>query len=149
MILWLRCNVPMCVAFESVSVAGMRPGGLADSCAMPGPPALGTNYQLAGAGVNLPFHLLARGEYQHVGRKPEGGGFVSLPVREFRGALVRQFESKGIDLGLNLFIASGYGGQTVETLALPGEGEPFDRLTGFPLRSYITGSITYRLRRRH
>ena len=98
---------------------------------------------------NLPFHLLARGEYQHVGRKPEGGGFVSLPVREFRGALVRQFESKGIDLGLNLFIASGYGGQTVETLALPGEGEPFDRLTGFPLRSYITGSITYRLRRRH
>ena len=27
MLLWLRCHVPMCVAFESVSVAGMRRGG--------------------------------------------------------------------------------------------------------------------------
>ncbi len=27
MLLWLRCNVPLCVAFESVSVAGMRRGG--------------------------------------------------------------------------------------------------------------------------
>ena len=97
----------------------------------------------------LPFHLVARGEYEHVGRKPEGGGFVSVPVREFRGALVRPFESKGVDLGLNVFLASGYGGQTVETLALPGEGEPFDRLTGFPLRSYVTASVTYHLRRGH
>ena len=27
MLLWLRCHTPMCVAFESVSVAGMRRGG--------------------------------------------------------------------------------------------------------------------------
>jgi 2-dehydropantoate 2-reductase len=27
MVLWLRCHAPMCVAFESVSVAGMRRGG--------------------------------------------------------------------------------------------------------------------------
>ena len=27
MILWLRCHVPMCIAFESASVAGMRRGG--------------------------------------------------------------------------------------------------------------------------
>ena len=27
MILWLRCHTPMCVAFESVSVAGVRRGG--------------------------------------------------------------------------------------------------------------------------
>ena len=27
MILWLRCHVPLCIAFESVSVAGMRRGG--------------------------------------------------------------------------------------------------------------------------
>ena len=27
MLLWLRCHVPMCVAFESVSVAGVRRGG--------------------------------------------------------------------------------------------------------------------------
>lgn len=27
MVLWLRCHVPMCIAFESISVAGMRRGG--------------------------------------------------------------------------------------------------------------------------
>ena len=95
----------------------------------------------------LPFHLLARGEYEHVGIKPLGGGFDSVPVREFRGAIIRPFESKGFDVGVNFFIASGYGGQTVETLALPGEGEPFDRVTGFPLRSYVTASFTYHFRR--
>jgi len=95
----------------------------------------------------LPFHLVARGEYEHVGIKPLGGGFVSVPVREFRGALQRSFQSIGIDLGLNVFIASGYGGQTVETLALPGEGDPFDRVTGFPLRSYISASVSYHFRR--
>ena len=43
---------------------------------------------------------------------------------------------------MNLFIAGGYGGQTVETLALANEGEPFERITGFPLRSYVTASFT-------
>jgi hypothetical protein len=66
----------------------------------------------------LPFHLQARGEYEHVGRKPLGDGFIAVPVREFRGALIRPFESAGIDLGVNFFIASGYGGQTLEILAL-------------------------------
>jgi hypothetical protein len=96
----------------------------------------------------LPFHLQARGEYEHVGRKPLGDGFVAVPVREFRGAIIRPFESAGIDVGVNFFIASGYGGQTLETLALPGEGEPFERITGFPLRSYVTASFTYRFRHR-
>jgi len=95
----------------------------------------------------LPFHLVARGEYEHVGKKPLGDGFVAVPVREFRGALLRPFESKGFDIGLNFFIASGYGGQTLETLALPGEGEPFERITGFPLRSYVTASFNYHFRR--
>ncbi len=95
----------------------------------------------------LPFHLLARGEYVHVGIKPLGGSFDSVPVRVFRGAIIRPFESKGFDVGVNVFIASGYGGQTVLTLVLPGEGEPFDRVTGFPLRSYATASFTYHFRR--
>jgi hypothetical protein len=96
----------------------------------------------------LPFHMLARGEYEEVGRKPLGDGFVAVPVREFRGALIRPFEKTGIDVGLNFFIASGYGGQTLETLALPGEASPFERITGFPLKSYVTASITYHFRRR-
>ena len=113
----------------------------------PTPEAPRLIWDILGTIDKLPFHLVARGEYQHVGIKPLGGGFDSVPVREFRGALVRHFESKGIDVGLNIFIASGYGGQTVETLALPGEGDPFDRVTGFPLRSYVTASLTYHFRR--
>jgi hypothetical protein len=95
----------------------------------------------------LPFHLLARGEYEEVGRKPLGDGFVAVPVREFRGALIRPFASKGIDVGVNFLIAAGYGGQTLETLALPGEGSAFERITGLPLKSYVTTSFTYHFRR--
>ena len=96
----------------------------------------------------LPLHVVARGEYEQVGRKPLGDGFVALPVREFRGALIRPFASKGIDVGVNFLIASGYGGQTLETLALPGEGLPFERITGLRLKSYVTASFTYHFRRR-
>lgn len=46
-----------------------------------------------------------------------------------------------------MFIASGYGGQTLETLALPGEDAPFERITGFPLKSYVSASYTYYFRR--
>jgi hypothetical protein len=77
-----------------------------------------------------------------------GDGFVAIPVREFRGSLVRPFESKGIEVGLNFLIARGYGGQTLETLALPGETVPFERITGYPLKSYVTASLTYHFRRR-
>jgi hypothetical protein len=96
----------------------------------------------------LPFHLVARGQYEEVGRKPLGDGFNAVPVREFRGAVIRPFPSKGFDIGVNTFIVSGYGGQTLETLALPGEGSPFERVTGFPLRSYVSASFTYYFRRR-
>jgi hypothetical protein len=97
---------------------------------------------------HLPFHLLARGEYEDVGRKPLGDGFVAVPVREFRCAVIRPFQSKGFDIGVNAFIASGYGGQTLETFALPGEGAPFERITGFPLTSYVSASFTYYFRHR-
>ena len=40
---------------------------------------------------------MARSEHEHVGRKPLGDGFVAFPVRGFRGAIVRPFQSKGID----------------------------------------------------
>jgi hypothetical protein len=63
---------------------------------------------------------VARGEYEEVGRKPlgpddAGNPLVSVPVREFRGALVRPFASRGFDLGLNFRIVSGYGGHTGES----------------------------------
>ena len=113
----------------------------------PTPEAPRLIWSVLGAIEKLPFHLVARGEYEHVGIKPLGGGFNSVPVREFRGAIIRPFPGKGIDVGINFLLVSGFGGQTVETLALPGEGEPFDRVTGFPLRSYVTASFTYHFRR--
>lgn len=96
----------------------------------------------------LPGHLMARGEYEQVGRKPLGDGFIAVPVRQFRGAVIRPFEHKGIDVGVNFLLASGFGGQTLETLALPGEGTSLERITGFPLKSYLTTSLTYHFRRR-
>ncbi len=94
----------------------------------------------------LPLSLVARGEYEQVGRKPLGDSFVAVPVREFRGAVIRPFRSSGIDLGLNVFVASGYGGQTLETLPGPGVDTPFEQVTGFPLKSYVSASVTYNLR---
>lgn len=115
---------------------------------LPTPEAPRLIWDVLGAIDRLPFHFLARGEYEDVGRKPLGDGFVAVPVREFRGALIRPFEKKRIDVGLNFFLASGYGGQTLETFALSGEGTPFERITGFRLKSYLTASITYYFRRR-
>jgi hypothetical protein len=110
---------------------------------LPTPEAPRLIWDVLGTIDRLPFHLLARGEYTEVGRKPLGDGFVAVPVREFRGALIRSFESKGMDVGVNFLLTSGYGGQTLETLSLPGERSPFERITGFPLKSYVTASFTY------
>jgi len=91
----------------------------------------------------LPFHLQARAEFEEVGRKPLGDGFVSVPVREFRGALVRRFLDGRLDVGVHFQISSGYTGQTTEALALPGEGAPFERVVGVYLPSYATVSVGY------
>src|SRR5207245_6727574 len=57
----------------------------------------------------LPFHLLARGEYEEVGTKTLGDGFLVVPLREFSGAFIRPFRCTGVEIGLNFFLASGYG----------------------------------------
>ena len=95
----------------------------------------------------LPFHLQARAEFEEVGSKPLGDGFVSVPVREFRGALVRSFHSGKIQTGVHFQLASGYTGQTTEVLALPGEGEPFERVVGVYIPSYASASFSYRFGR--
>ena len=90
----------------------------------------------------LPFHLQARAEFEEVGRTPLGDGFVSVPVREYRAALVRSFGGGRMQAGVHFQLASGYTGQTTEVLALPGEGEPFERVVGVRIASYATASFS-------
>ncbi len=128
----------------SVSKADAR--DLSDGTPVPEAPRLITD--VLGTIDRLPFHLHARAEYEEVGRKPLGDGFVSAPVREFRAALVRSFRDGKIDAGVHFQIASGYSGQTTEVLALPGDGEPFERVTGVYIPSYATASFGYHFGRR-
>jgi hypothetical protein len=84
----------------------------------------------------LPFHLHARGEFEEVGRKPLGDGFVSVPVREFRGALMRSFSNGRVEAGVQFQIASGYTGQTTEVLQ-------YEQVVGVFIPSYATLSVTW------
>jgi hypothetical protein len=114
---------------------------LSDGTPVPEAPRLIMDF--LGTWDRLPFHLHVRAEFEEVGRKPLGDGFVSVPVREFRAALVRQFMGGKLDAGVHFQIASGYSGQTTEVLALPGESEPFERVVGVFIPSYVTVSIGY------
>ena len=91
----------------------------------------------------LPLGLRARGEFEYVGRKPLGDGFTGVPVREVRGALLRPFDDGRTSLGVNFLLPSGYTGQTLETLALPSDAEPFERIVGVPTKPYVALTFTY------
>ena len=128
----------------SVSKADAR--DLSDGAPIPEAPRLIVD--VLGTLERLPLHLHARAEFEEVGRKPLGDGFVSVPVREFRGALVRSFRDGKIQTGVHFQIASGYTGQTTEVLALPGEGEASERVVGVYIPSYATLSFSYHFGRK-
>jgi hypothetical protein len=92
---------------------------------------------------HLPFRLQARGEFEYVKAKPLGDGFTGVPVREIRGAVQRPFLESRMSIGANFLLASGYTGQTTETLALTTDPFPFERVVGVPLKSYVSLSWTY------
>jgi hypothetical protein len=99
------------------------------------------------ASINrLPYHLQLRGEFEYVKAKPLGDGFTGVPVTEVRGALLRTFREGQFATAANFLIANGYTGQTTETLALPGESEPLERVVGVPMKSYVSLSFTYHFR---
>jgi len=131
-------------AFLQASVSKADARDLAGGAPVPEAPR--TILDLVGTLDRLPFHLQARAEYQQVGRKPLGDGLVSVPVREFRGALLRQFHNGRMAAGIHFMLASGYTGQTTEVLALPGDAGPFERVVGVYLPSYLAASYTYRFR---
>jgi hypothetical protein len=114
---------------------------LSDGAPVPEAPRMIVDF--VGTLDRLPWHLHARAEFEEVGRKPLGDGFVSVPVREFRGAVSRRFREDKLEVGVHFQIASGYSGQTTEVLALPGEGLPFERVTGVYIPSYASASFSY------
>ena len=103
-------------------------------------------WDAAGTLNRLPFGMRARSEFEDVGRKPLGGGFTGVPVREFRLSLVRSFREGQMDLGMNSLIARGYTGQTVETLQAGGQPAAVEQVVGVPLKSYVSLSWTYNFR---
>ena len=113
---------------------------------LPTPEAPRTIIDVLSVVNRLPLKLQARVEYEEVGRKPLGDGFVSVPVREFRGALLRTFLDQRVDVGVNFLIASGYTGQTTEVLAVADQTLPLEQVTGVRLPSYVSLSCTWRFR---
>jgi hypothetical protein len=109
----------------------------------PVPEAPRTIWDAVASENRLPLHLQARGEFEYVKAKPLGDGFTGVPVREIRGAILRPFLENRMSVGANFLLASGYTGQTTETLALATDPFPFERVVGVPLKSYVSLSWTY------
>jgi hypothetical protein len=106
-------------------------------------------WDVSGTTVRLPWGLRAAGEFEYVGRKPLGDGFTAVPVREIRGSLTRSFSNGLFDAGTFFLLANGYTGQTLETLRLPGEVNPFERIVGVRKVSYAGITFSYHFRREH
>jgi hypothetical protein len=106
-------------------------------------------WDVSGTTVRLPWKLRAGAELEYVGRKPLGDSFTAMPVREIRGALTRSFNDGLFDAGAHFVLANGYTGQTLETLQLPGEANPFERVVGVRKLSYAGVTLSYHFRREH
>jgi GAF domain-containing protein len=100
-----------------------------------------------GSYTRLPFHLQAKGEFEYVRAKPLGDGFVGVPVKEFRGALLRPFFDNRMAIAGNFLIARGYTGQTLETIPFQPDPCPAECIVGVPLKSYLSMSWTYYFRK--
>jgi len=72
-----------------------------------------------------------------------GDGFVGVPVREVRGGVLRPFKANHMSFGVNFLIASGYTGQTTETIPFEGGTWPVECIVGVPLKSYVSASWSY------
>lgn len=105
-------------------------------------------WDVSAASVRLPQQLRASAGLEYVGSRPLGDGFRGGPVREFHGSLIRPFHSGAFDVGLQFSLASGYTGQTLETLELSGEPAAFERIVGVRKTSYAGITLSYHLRRR-
>lgn len=117
----------------------------------PTPEAPRTILDLLGTIQKLPFRLQARGEFEYVAAKPLGTGClpdpnaecIGVPVKEFRAAVIRPFMSGRLTVGVNMLIASGHTGQTLEIFAPSNIPEA----AGVRIPFYAAGALTYRFGR--
>ncbi len=114
----------------------------------PTPEAPRTIFDLLANAQRLPLGLQAKLEFEYVGRKPLGTGCLPDPaaqcvgtsVKEFRAAVVRPFDRGRVNVGVNLLVASGYSGQTVESF----DPSPVNEVVGVRIPSYASVNVTYR-----
>jgi Carboxypeptidase regulatory-like domain len=117
----------------------------------PTPEAPRTIVDLLANTQRLPLKLQARGEFEYVGRKPLGTGCApdlnaqcaGVSVKEFRAAVVRPFLNNRLDIGVNMLIAGGYTGQTIENFYPSAIAEP----VGVRIPSYASVNLTYKFGR--
>ena len=100
-------------------------------------------WDVSASTLRLPARLRAAAEFEDVGRKPLGDGFTAVPVREIRGSLTRSFRSELFEAGVHFLLASGYTGQTLETLQMTNETLPTERVVGVRNQSYAGVSLIY------
>ncbi len=100
-------------------------------------------WDVVGSYNHLPFHLQARGEFDYVTAKPLGAGFVGVPVKEFRGAVLRPSRDNRMSVGANFLLASGFTGQTTETIPFQPGTCAIECIVGVPLKSYVSVSWAY------
>jgi hypothetical protein len=96
--------------------------------------------------LRLPARLRGSGEFEYVGRKPLGDGFTAVPVRAIRGSLTRSFRNELFEAGVHFLLANGRTGQTLETIQLPNETIPTERVVGVRNQSYAGVSLIYHLK---
>src|SRR5262249_28718573 len=92
---------------------------------LPTPEAPRTILDLLGTVQKLPFRLQARAEFEYVPAKPLGTGCspdpgaecIGVSVKEFRASIIRPFLNGRLTAGVNMLIASGHTGQTLETFS--------------------------------
>jgi hypothetical protein len=115
---------------------------------LPTPEAPRTILDVLGTVQQLPFHLQAKGEFEYIPAKPLGTGCASdpnaecygVPVKEFRAAVVRPFMNGRLTVGVNMLIASGHTGQTLESFA-PAD---ISEAAGVRIPSYASATLSYR-----
>jgi hypothetical protein len=65
---------------------------------------------------------------------------AGVPVKEFRAAVVRPFLNDRLDVGVNMLVARGYTGQTIENFYPSNIAEP----VGVRIPSYASVNLTYK-----